>query len=206
MHQLILGQTESGKSTLSKILAVELLKRGKKVAILDPLSDPNWVGTFKTDDIEELREYLENERSVYVFIDESGQYFNEGNDASHIWLATRSRHFGHSITFIGQRSIQIPKTMRDQCSRLYLFTSSRTDGKIHVEEWNKDCLGRCNELPQMHFWVVDRYNKCDLMRIHKYKEIVNVNRRNSSDDRGSNRDSDTGNISRSVDRKTGDKN
>jgi len=99
------------------------------------------------------------------FIDESGQVFNDGNDLTYAWFATRSRHYGHSVTFISQRAMQIPRTMRDQCSRLYLFTSSRYDGKLHAEEWNKDELETCTSLPKMHFFIADREKELRYMKI-----------------------------------------
>lgn len=165
MHAMIIGMTESGKSTLGKILAKELKASGKTVAVLDPLCDPDFTSDFCTDDIEEMREWLESNRSAYVFVDESGQFFNEGNDLSNAWLATRSRHFGHSVFFLAQRAVQIPKTMRDQCGRLYLFTSSVNDGKIHAEEWNKpECL-QCHTLPKLHFMQVSRFDPVKHLRI-----------------------------------------
>ena len=170
----MIGMTESGKSTLGKLLAKQLVAQGKTVAVFDPIYDPDWVATFKTDDISELREYLEKTRSVYVFVDESGEVFNEGNDTSNAWLATRSRHYGHSCFFLAQRAIQVPKTMRDQCGKLFLFTSSASDGMIHCEEWNKQELRRCNELPQMHFYTGTRFGTLERMEIVRFKDIRKV--------------------------------
>jgi len=156
MHILIVGMTESGKSTLAKLLVRNLKSAGHKVAVLDPISDPAWKADFITSDIDEMRKYLAENRSVYVFIDESGSVFGEGRDATHSWLATTSRHYGHSVAFISQRAMQIPRTMRDQCQRLYLFTSSVADGELHAEEWNKPVLYQCNTLPQFYFYSVSR--------------------------------------------------
>lgn len=198
MHSLIIGQTESGKSTLAKVFARKLADNGKKVAVLDPLFDPDWKADFRTDDIEEMTAYLRANRSVYVFVDESGAYFNDGNDTTYSWLATRSRHYGHSVFFIAQRAIQIPKTMRDQCSRLYLFTSSRSDGKIHSEEWNKDTLESCNTLPKLMFYQCDRYDVCKLYAIKDYKDIVNADRNNSNSSGNDNGDGGSSITNRKV--------
>lgn len=172
MHSLIIGQTESGKSCLAKLLAAELKASGKTVAVLDPLCDPGWKATFQTDDIEEMRIFLEKNRSVYLFVDECGEWFNEGNDTTHAWLATRSRHYGHSVFFISQRAVQIPTTMRGQASRLFLFTSSAYDGKIHSEEWNKNELLECNSLPQFHFIRCSRFGVIERLRIEGFKRVV----------------------------------
>lgn len=172
MHSLIIGQTESGKSCLAKLLARQLHDSGKTVAVLDPLCDPGWKAKFQTDDIEEMREFLEKNRSVYLFVDECGEWFNEGNDTTHAWLATRSRHYGHSVFFISQRAVQIPTTMRGQASRLYLFTSSAYDGKIHAEEWNKPELLTCNSLPQFHFYRVSRFDVLEKLRIKDFSSVA----------------------------------
>jgi hypothetical protein len=178
MHSLIIGMTESGKTTLAKLLAQSYIAKGHKVAVLDPVHDPDWgKKAFVTNDVDELKAYLYSNRSVYVFVDESGAIFNEGNSLDNAWLATRSRHFGHSVHFLAQRAIQIPKTMRDQTSRLYLFTSSASDGKLHSEEWNQPELAKCNTLPRMHFYIADRFSAVRKAKIVDYKKVVDCGKR-----------------------------
>lgn len=174
MHSLIIGMTESGKTCLALILAKQLRSKGKKVAVLDPLHNPDWDCDFRTTDPVDLQDYLASERSVYVFIDEGGKVFNNGNDLTFAEFATTSRHYGHSVHFMAQRAMQIPKTMRDQCSRLFLFTSSASDGIIHADEWNKDVLRQCNTLPRFHFWHVDRYHLQQRLEVVNYTELRNV--------------------------------
>src|SRR5437899_23057 len=130
MHTLILGMTESGKSTLAKILSRQLKAVGKVVVVLDPLADTGWEATEVVDSPERFGAYLRANRSVYGIVDEGGEVFNEGYNREYDWWATRSRHYGHSVAFVTQRGIQIPRTMRDQTNRLYLFTSSKSDGKL----------------------------------------------------------------------------
>lgn len=197
MHSLIIGMTESGKTTLAKIIANQLSSQGKSVAVLDPVYDSAWPEkAFKADNPADFSQYLREHRSVYAFVDESGSVFNEGNDNSYQWFATTSRHYGHSAVFIAQRAIQVPKTMRDQCSRLFLFTSSRSDGKIHADEWNKPSLEECNALPQFHFYKVDRYStgeSCILMAIRDHTAIYKVEKPTN----------DPGSVDTSIVRSTG---
>lgn len=204
MHTLILGMTESGKSTLAKLLASTLLAQGKRVAVLDPIFDPAWKATFKTDDIYELREWAESNRNAYIFIDESGEVFNEGNDTEHSWFATRSRHYGHSVFFLAQRAIQVPKTMRDQCGKLFVFTSSSSDGVIHSEEWNKQELRGCNKLEQLHFYSCTRFGQIQKMRIVDFKRVENVTG-NGSDIRNTRNTGNDSVISGKVDKRKGKK-
>lgn len=174
MHSLIIGMTESGKTTLAKILCKKLTDQGKTTIVLDTIYDPGWTATYKVSSAEELSSLMLEEREAYIFIDEGGEVFSDGRDTNYSWFATRSRHYGHSVFFMAQRAILIPKTMRDQCSRLFLFTSSASDGGIHAEEWNKEILYKCNGLPQFQFFMCDRYGLCKSMKIENYKDIVNV--------------------------------
>lgn len=174
MHSLILGQTESGKTLLAKMLAKQYKKAGKTVIVLDPMLDNEWGADVVTDNPDELMRTLERTKNVYVFVDESGQVFAEGNDESFNWLGTRSRHYGHSVHFVGQRIVQMPKTMREQANKLFLFTNGAMDGKIHAEEWNKEELAKCNMLPQFHFMTCTRFSDVTTYKIVDYSRIEKV--------------------------------
>lgn len=176
MHSLFLGMTECGKSCLAKSIVDQLVKAGKKVVVYDPMRSKDWstqpekVQLF--DDMELFVEYLTKETNVFGFVDESGEAFDEGHERAYFWLATRSRHLGHSITFIAQRLVQIPRTMRDQCGQICLFTSSAKDGKEHAEEWNKKELESCNTLKQFEFFRCGRYTPLQRLKIVDFKKVV----------------------------------
>lgn len=172
MHSLILGMTESGKSTLAKLLVAKLTASGKHTVILDPLGDPDWKAKIIVTDPDELSNYITKNTSCYVFVDEGGEVFDNGNERGYNWWGTRSRHAGHSFTFMSQRGTGIPKTVRDQCNRLYLFTSSLDDGDIHASEWNKPILARCNVLPQFSFYAANRYGMVERYKIVNFNKIV----------------------------------
>ncbi len=203
MHVLIVGMTESGKTTLAKILASKLHAAKHKVVVYDPVYDPDWKCTERFRDVSKFDEYLQANREVFAFVDEGGEVFADGNDTTYSWWATRSRHYGHSFVFLAQRTIQIPKTMRDQCSRLHLFTSSVSDGKILAEEWNNPELIRCNQLPRMQFYSVSRYQSCELLQIRNFKDVSRVNRGDRSNARKSDRASLPSRSSREMDTNEG---
>jgi hypothetical protein len=162
---MILGMSESGKSVLAKCLVRRLRKANRKVVIYDPLLQRDW-GTEPYDDSETVNAIMLEERKLHVFIDECGEVFRDyDSQREYAWWATRSRHYGHSVYFIAQRAVQIPRTMRDQCSRLYLFTSSATDGKIHADEWNSSLLESCNRIPQLCCYKVSRFSPPQKLRV-----------------------------------------
>lgn len=155
-HSLILGMTESGKTTLAKALAKNYQQEGIKVLVLDPLSDPDWGADFQTSNQDEFLEVYWNSKRCMAFIDEAGESVGRYNKVMEK-TATRGRHWGHSNHYISQRGTQIAATIRDQCSNLFLFTSSLKDCKIHSEEWNKKELLNGSSLKQGEFYHATRY-------------------------------------------------
>lgn len=136
-HALILGQTESGKTTLAKQLARKFCDRGISVLVLDPLRDPAWSASYVTADPGEFFDLYWQNESCAVFIDESGELCSSKNYAqSMVDSATRGRHYGHKNFYIAQRGTLIRRTIRDQCRDLFLFNSGLEDCKIHSAEWN----------------------------------------------------------------------
>ena len=155
-HAIILGMTESGKTTLAKKLAAGYRARGIGVLVCDPLNDPGWEADYRTTDSAQFMDTVRRSRSCAVFIDESGEVVGKYNDQM-FWLATRGRHYGHNCHFITQRGSQLAKTVRDQAGRLYLFNCSLDDAKILANEWNKPELKSANTLRQGEFFAVSRF-------------------------------------------------
>jgi len=157
-HVLILGMTMSGKTTLAKRTAQIYRAQGVKVGVLDPLGDPAWNADFQTSDPEEfLRMFWESRRCAW-FIDESGDAVGRYDEAMQK-TATRGRHWGHRVHYLTQRGAQLSRTVRDQCSNLFLFTTSLKDAKLHAEEWNRDELATANTLQQGEYFAVGRFTE-----------------------------------------------
>lgn len=168
-HGLILGMTESGKSTLAKELAAALHARGTCIIILDPLHDPGWPNgerTFQTADRAQFLAMVKASRSCAVFVDESAQMI--GRYAGEMeWLATQGRHWGHSSFFISQRAQQLSVTMRGQCRFLALFRCSLDDGKTHANEWAREELKGANELAQGEYFFCERFGPLKRYKLWK---------------------------------------
>jgi len=157
-HSLILGMTESGKTTLAKRLSSAYRRAGVGVIVLDPLSDPEWNATHITHDPDNFLETFWNSRSCMVFIDESGDVVGRFDEAMQK-TATRGRHWGHSVHYITQRGAMISRTVRDQCSNLFLFNTALEDCKIHAREWNKPELLNASQLPRGAYYKTSRFGE-----------------------------------------------
>jgi DNA helicase HerA-like ATPase len=156
-HALILGMTESGKTTLAKTLAPVYRAQGIKVGVLDPLGDPGWQADYRTTDPAAFLEAFWSSRQCAWFIDESGDAVGKYDEAM-IKTATRGRHWGHRVHYITQRGAQLSRTVRDQCSTLFLFTTSLDDSKIHANEWNKPELRNAHTLRRGEYFHTDRFS------------------------------------------------
>src|SRR5271154_7447046 len=98
-HSLVLGMTESGKTTLAKRMAWRYQARDVKVIVLDPLCDPEWQADFQTSDPEEFLSAFWASQKCAVFIDEAGQSIGRYNEVMQR-TATRGRHWGHAVHFV----------------------------------------------------------------------------------------------------------
>lgn len=176
-HSLILGMTESGKTTLGVRLAHAYYGGEWGVLVLDPLCDPRWrppqddvlenqrrkltgAQFYQTADPDEFLKVFWQSRSCMVFIDESGDAVGRYNIAMQE-TATKGRHWGHCVHFLSQRGAQINRTVRDQCSHLFLFTTAREDAKIHSIEWNQPRLLEASTLPQGAYLHTTRYGEIE---------------------------------------------
>lgn len=128
--------TESGKTTLAKQLARDYKKAGIGVIVLDPFISGDWNADVITDDNEHFLNVVWDSQSCAVFIDEAADAVGRYDEAMR-QTATRGRHFGHNMHYVSQRGQDLAKTVRDQCSYLFLFTVSIDDRKVFAREFNK---------------------------------------------------------------------
>ena len=124
-HSLIVGMSESGKTTLAKRMCQRTKASGRGTGVLDPLHD-NWDADFQTDDPELFLQTFWQSRSCDFFIDEAGDSVGH-YDKPMIQTATRGRHWGHNCYYITQRSQSLSPTVRAQCRYIFLFAMARQD-------------------------------------------------------------------------------
>jgi len=149
-HSLILGITESGKTTLAYSLAASYRKRKIPVLVLDPLKASRWKADFITDNAEDFLKVVFSNTSCALFIDEAGDMIGKYNDAMNK-LATFSRHCGHNAHFICQRAVMISPTIRAQCTNIYLFKQSKKDSEILSRDFVADELENAVNLRKGEF-------------------------------------------------------
>lgn len=142
MHVLIVGITNTGKTTIAFDMARRYKKAGKRIIVLDPDLRREWEvptvvdsgkeeieGGVITDDPDEFLLICKNSQSCALFIDESGSMIGR-YDTQLEWLATQSRKWGHKSHFIMQRGSQVSPTVRNQCSSAFVFKQSPDDAKV----------------------------------------------------------------------------
>lgn len=158
-HCLIIGQTESGKSTLARKLAVEYGSRGIPSLIYDPIGEDAWKHLGETHS--DMEGYIAKAKSVQrhaLFIDEAAIAYQENGRKMDI-LATTIRQWGHRSHFICQRFVGISPTMRNQCTFLYAFNISVKDGKDLADDWNEPQLMECHKLRKGEYIALRRLGK-----------------------------------------------
>lgn len=163
-HSIIIGQTLSGKSLLAKRLSNWFLAEGVGVVVLDPMTDPGWNETASdkfasfTDPIKFLSFIRDPDQCLQcaLFIDEAGMSLDKFAD-EFTWITCQGRHHGHRAHLIAQRAEMISKTIRSQCSTLYVFNVNPDDAKTYARDFNNPTILEAPNLPQGHYIKIERF-------------------------------------------------
>jgi len=163
-HSLILGMSESGKTTLARNLAAYYKKQGMGVIVLDPMRDPEWVCDFITADQDEFLQVFWSSQSCMVFLDEGAESVGRYDKAMRK-TATQGRHWGHCCHFITQHGTDLAPVVRGQCRHLFLFQSSRQQGEVLAKEYNQPELLTCTDLKQGEYLHFSRFGVLKRCRV-----------------------------------------
>lgn len=87
-------------------------------------------------------------------VDESAVSLDKFNQAQS-WLATSSRHRGHSGVFIAHRLKQISTGIRSQCTLIFLFACGRSEVKEIDDEYDLPEVWKATRLKKFEFAMVD---------------------------------------------------
>lgn len=143
-HTLILGQTESGKTTLAKRMATQYVAAGITPIVLDRTVDPGWPTDFIFKYSANFLAYVKDASkcmSCALFVDESGMSLDK-YDSDTEWLTTTARHHGHRTHLLAHRAEMVNTNVRSQCATLICFALNIRDAKEYSLMWN------CEEIKQ----------------------------------------------------------
>jgi hypothetical protein len=160
MHTLIVGMTESGKSTLARYFARRALAAGHPVIVRDPTlhtetagggwCDPDSAAQLAFDgklkifgdgdaELDRFYRACETTPGAHVFFDEAGDVLTVGNVEDQ-WILRRGRHAPYllSVYLISQRPKMIAPNARTQCAALYLFKMNTSDRREILADFGSD--------------------------------------------------------------------
>ncbi len=164
MHTLILGRTLSGKTTFLKRQIKIYQNAGFNCLVLDSLGDPDWNADFQTKNPAEFIRVAKANRDCMLFIDESGETCGH-YDKESFWLATQSRHWGHSSFFASQRAEMIAPTVRTQTAALVLFKITRSDARKLSDEFADDLIKEAVNLEKGQYIYVPPFKPAKIYRL-----------------------------------------
>lgn len=156
-HTYIIGTTESGKSSLGKLISAKTRASAIDVLVLDPLGDPGWSASFQTRDPDAFLIEAKKRRRCALIVDESSEAIDK-YDKEKEWVTTRSRHWGHKAYLIAQRVPQLNVTARGQCSQAFIFWVGPDDAKALSQEWKGLTADMISNLRKLEFLRVARFD------------------------------------------------
>lgn len=158
MHSLVLGVTESGKTTFLKAMAKRHVEQRYAILVLTTIFEPWPEGCHVFTDQDEFLSVFWNSKSCIVIIDEGKRTAARFNVAVEE-TATAGRHWGHSCYYAAQGNSMISPDIRKNCSQLACFMQGPADSKVLAEEWVQAELNKAPDLNQGEFYLVRRFGK-----------------------------------------------
>jgi len=135
MHQLFVGVTKSGKTTLARKFSRELLQHKKQVAVYDPLGTATLGGDWGDGakvfhDKESFLDFVHSDecKNYHIFIDEAHHVLGH-SDKDNFWLLTEGRHHFMYLYLMTQRPKKVHPDVRSNCEICYMFRLVIDDAK-----------------------------------------------------------------------------
>lgn len=160
-HVLIVGTTESGKSSLARALAASY---GAGRIVLDPMRHPEWECDRLFDTGPEFLACARQAQGCALFVDEAPHVIGRYDSEMH-WLATQARHRGHWSHFVAQHYKALPPPVRDQCTLLFLFRVPPDTADALARDFTQPELLEATQLGQGEFIQASRFGGCERKRL-----------------------------------------
>ena len=171
-HAFINGGTMSGKTFLAQYLARSYRANGYGVIVLDPMDDPSWHADRQFRDMDSFLDCAYKATGCVLFVDEVGQTMGRNPPPRVEWLATRARHWGHKVFFIGQDPTQVKPIIREQCAELFLFRATQKRSEIWAEAFEDVELMNATSLQQYQFIMKRRFEPCKTRKLSLQKTLT----------------------------------
>ncbi len=131
-HSLIIGVTNSGKSTLAKKISQIFFSKGINVFIFDPYASSNWSSQsrdFKFSKPDNFIGKINQLKRGVLIIDEAPLLFDDYKNEMN-GLMMRGRQQGLKIFLLAQRYKNLPPNSRGNANLVYAFSQSPEDTKL----------------------------------------------------------------------------
>jgi len=134
-HTLCVGVTQSGKTTLARLISRGLLSNKKRVIVFDPLgtgtAGGGWgAGAEIFDDKGKFLDLMHDPAfyDAHIFVDESHHIFSL-DQRENLWMLTQGRHYGMNFFLLTQRPTKIAPDARHNCGSCYTFRLAVDDAR-----------------------------------------------------------------------------
>lgn len=172
MHQVIVGITETGKTTLAKILNAGLVRSGACVLVWNPHPNHDFIkpdartgNVSATAEFRSKVEFLDaiqkqiragTGKPIFVTIDEAHMFFKKVNCPNE-WMGLSGRHVGLNLTLITPYYASLNVPVRSMCRRLYIFHSTLTSAERCADEFGVKNLVKACGMPPGHYLRADHH-------------------------------------------------
>ena len=156
---LILGSSESGKSTIAKIL-IEQYKNftDRKILVCDPMGYEWENADFVTQDSDELLEKAQKLENCLLFIDEAGKSIGRYPKGK-TWFTDASRHNFHSVIICAHRSVHVSRDMIPHFNVFYLLSQTKKDAVELSEDLNDEKIKEIQFYKRLQFMRFQRFTE-----------------------------------------------
>jgi len=135
--------------------------------VCDP-SAQQWDCDYFTPDIEQFLSVAKDNERCLLVIDEAGRAVGraQSESTSHrLWLATESRHKGHSAVFLAQRAPMLSPTVVAQCQKAWIFRQHYKDLQTLAQVFCNDQVLEAAKLGRGQCIYVDNFGAAEFIDV-----------------------------------------
>lgn len=152
-RSLIVGRTDTGKSTLARLMCKQAARAGRPTLVYDVSGDV-WPARYVVNDQKLFLDLFWHKLDdALVIIDEGGETIGRYNREMD-WTATRGRRRLHDVIYIAQRATLVSATVRANCTHLYVFNTTTSDAQALASEYDAPSLLEAPRLSRGSFYHV----------------------------------------------------